>query len=60
MVQQAVHEIQRGKQMINEVRVHEGSSKVLLPYDMLKHYCVSKNKQKLKPQERCVHLNAKH
>lgn len=37
MVQLSVHEVQRGKYMINEVTVHKGSSKVQLPYDMLPH-----------------------
>jgi hypothetical protein len=45
MVQLAVHKVQRGKEMINEITVHTGSSKVLLPYDMLTHNCVSRNKQ---------------
>ena len=34
MVQLAVHEVQREKEMINEITVHTGSSKVLFPYDM--------------------------
>ena len=46
MVRLAVHEVQRGKEMINEITVRTGSSKVLLPYDMLTHNYVSKHKQK--------------
>jgi hypothetical protein len=45
-VQQAVHEVHRGKEMINEITVHKCSSKFLLPYDKLTHNCVSKNKRK--------------
>jgi hypothetical protein len=60
-VQLAVHEVDRGKETTNGITVHKGSSKVLLPYDILTHNCVSKKqKAKIKTKISCTHFNTKY